>query len=237
MPQILGVRIDAVTQKAACERCQTWLTRCGDATRPHLVFTPNPEILVYAARQPEFKKVLAQADLTVPDGIGIVWLAKPRLPERVTGTDLMIELLNFIEQTGLTVGFVLNKLGLSNKEGLAKAVQQRWPKLKYQIIYPEEIFTPTSNLVLPELICVALGCPEQEQWCIQQSKGALAGARLFLTVGGGVDFLTGQLQRAPSFFRKLGLEWLWRLLMQPKRWRRILTAVIIFPWYVWTRAK
>ncbi|EKD42901.1 MAG: hypothetical protein ACD_72C00537G0001 [uncultured bacterium] len=236
MPKILGVQIDAVTPRAAYERCQSWLLESSTITGPKVVFTPNPEIITYATKHPEFKSVLAQADLAIPDGIGVVWLARPKLPERVTGTDLMIELLALAEKANLGVGFVLRQQGLSNKTQLAAALKLRWPNLKYQIIYHEETFALNESTQPLKLICVALGCPEQEQWCNAQRHGYLSSARVLLTVGGGVDFLTGQFLRAPSFFRKLGLEWLWRLFVQPQRWRRILTAIIIFPWYVWTKS-
>lgn len=229
MPTLLGVRIDHVTKKQALERCQQWLVDADVSAK--FVVTPNPEILVYAALHPDIRAILNQADLALADGSGVVWLAQPKLPERVTGTDVMYDLLGFIEQQQLTVGFVLRPDGLSTKEQLAVGLQKHWPALSCQIIYATEEFTSQT----PTLIFVALGCPAQEEWWASHKTKLPTVTRLVMTVGGGVDFITGQTKRAPSFFRTIGLEWLWRLAWQPRRWHRILTATIIFPWYVLTR--
>lgn len=240
MSTILGVRIDSVTKKEALERCQQWLLRADAGAK--FVATPNPEILVYATQHPNIRSILNQADLLLADGSGVVWLAKPKPPERVTGTDVMFDLLTFMEQHHLEVGFVLRLNGLSTKEQLAAALQCHWPALNYQIIYSNERFAsttlvsePTPNPTAPVSIFVALGCPAQEDWWAKNKLNLPTTTHLVMTVGGGVDFLTGQAKRAPSFFRTVGLEWLWRLVRQPRRWRRILTATIVFPWYVWTR--
>lgn len=238
MPSLLGVRVDAITNQEAIERCRAWLLANSAviaAELPKVVFTPNPEILVYAAKHQSFRTALNQSNLSIPDGTGLVWLARPKLPERVTGTDLMLNLLGIMEQADQLVGFVLRRDGLSTSKQLAQALHLRWPKLRHQIIYADEVFTVTPSARAPVLICVALGCPDQETWCLTQRNQSATTTRLLLTVGGGVDFLTGTARRAPGFFRKLGLEWLWRVALQPKRIRRILTATIVFPWYVLTK--
>lgn len=250
MSTILGVRIDNLTKKEALAHCQRWLigtdtaATATETTGAKFVVTPNPEILVYATHHPNIRAILNQADLVLADGSGVVWLAKPKLPERVTGTDIMFDLLSFAELQHIAVGFVLRPDGLSTKQQLADTLQHRWPALQYQIIFPTEQIVggtytsdpePKPGLDAPILVFVALGCPAQENWWVQHRTKLPLATRLVITVGGGVDFLTGQAKRAPSFFRKIGLEWLWRLALQPHRWRRILTATIVFPWYVFIR--
>jgi N-acetylglucosaminyldiphosphoundecaprenol N-acetyl-beta-D-mannosaminyltransferase len=232
MPEILGVRVDPVTMTVALQQCWDWLKLVN--TGPKVVFTPNPEILVYAEQHQDFKHILNQSDLAIADGAGLVRLSGGALPERVTGTDLMQAVLNELNQRPQPVGFILQPHGLTNRELLTATLQRRWPNLIAQIIYSDE--SVTSRTLNAAAVFVALGCPAQEHWCIAQ-RAQLPHTRLLMTVGGGVDFLTGQARRAPSFFRVVGLEWLWRVARQPSRWRRILTATIIFPWYVWTRSR
>lgn len=209
---MLGVEITASTQLQAEQLIQTWL---GERpAQPKVIFTPNPEIIVYAQAHPDYQALLNTGDLNLPDGTGVVWLSQRQLPERITGSDLLSCLLAQAKHRHLTVGAVLKPTGLSSASDL-----------------PDMMVTHDQFATVPDIVVVALGFPEQERW-VQQHLASLGGCRLVMTVGGGIDFLTGKQQRAPLLFRRLGLEWLWRWLHQPWRWRRIVTATIVFPYLV-----
>lgn len=212
---ILGVKISCLTPS----NVQQWLTNLATqppVNGPKVVFTPNPEIVVLAHRHPRFRSILNNADLLLPDGQGIVWASRGAIQQRITGVDTMFFLLDLAQKNKLSVGFILNPTGLTTTENLAQVMRQRYPKIT---LSPQ-----------PDILFVGLGAPQQENW-VQHNKANLTKTKLILTVGGGIDFLTGQQRRAPVFFQTIGVEWLWRLWHQPQRLKRIITATIIFPLY------
>lgn len=214
---ILGVKISCLTPASV----QQWLTSVvtqPSSTQPRLVFTPNPEILVLAQQQPSFRDILNSADLSLPDGQGIVWFSQHRIHRRITGVDTMFFLLDLAQRYHLSVGFVLNPHGLSKLEDITQLMQHYYPGV--------------AITTEPDILFVGLGAPQQEYWAYQH-QSSLNRTKLILTVGGGLDFLTGQQRRAPIFFQKMGVEWLWRLYHQPQRLRRIINATIVFPYYCW----
>ncbi len=214
-PKVLGVEINPTTLAEAAHTALQWL---GQSTlQPKLIFTPNPEMLVYGQRHPEFRTLLNQGDLNLPDGTGVVWFSHGRIPTRVTGTDLVQQLIS----TSASIGCVIDPNGLSSKAEIQRALPQA------EIITPQELFRTQ-----PQLILVALGNPKQEQWMLEHRQ--MAGCRVMMGVGSSLDHLTGKQRRAPLIFQHLRLEWLWRLCTQPRRFKRIVTAIIIFPYLVLT---
>lgn len=209
---LLGVAIDSITQTDTFNLISQWLQE--KPQQPKVVFTPNPEIIVYAQSRTDYLQLLNTADLNLPDGIGLVWFSQKHLPERITGTDILNKVIKESKQHHRTIGVVLRKTGLTQTQDL-----------------PDMMLTHDRFEQIPDVIIVALGFPEQEFW-VKDHLRELSGCRLIMTVGGGIDFVTGKQRRAPLLFRRLGLEWLWRLLRQPWRWRRIVTATIIFPYLV-----
>lgn len=216
-PRILGVELDAVTLAQALEVITAWLAEPQATAK--LVFTPNPEMLVYAHRRSDFRDLLNTADLNVPDGTGAVWFSRGKIPQRVAGTDIVQQLV----QTKQRIGCVINPTSLSSKV----QIQQLLPDA--EVITATETFSSQ-----PALILVALGSPEQEHWISRHRH--LAGSRVLMGVGASLDHLTGTQKRAPLLFQYLRLEWLWRLLHQPSRFKRILTATIIFPYLALTQS-
>lgn len=214
---MLGVELNPITTTAAIETIQHWLTDRTAATR--VVFTPNPEILVYAHQHPDFKAILNSADLNLPDGVGLHLLSGGGISQRVPGTDVVKQLV----QTTPQLGCVITTNGLSTRADVL------------QVLPNAEVITETGQFSQPHtLVLVGLGSPDQEDW-IQKHRTTLSGCRVLMAVGGSIDHLTGKQVRAPLLFRRLGLEWLWRLLCQPRRWRRILTATIVFPFLLLTQ--
>lgn len=209
---ILGVEIDPITHGVAEDRIKHWLAE--QPSQPKVLFTPNPEILTYAQSHPPYQAILNAGHLNVADGIGVVWLSNHGLPERITGADIVQTIIRTGRELQLSIGVVLKPTSLSGAKDL-----------------PGMITTYDRFQQVPAIILVTLGFPEQEQW-IHDHMAELAGCRLVAAVGGGIDFFTGKQQRAPLLFRRFGLEWLWRWLLQPQRWRRILTATVVFPYLV-----
>jgi N-acetylglucosaminyldiphosphoundecaprenol N-acetyl-beta-D-mannosaminyltransferase len=194
------------------------------------VVTLNPEMVVLACKQPDFKAIINSADVIIPDGSGIVWALKrqARLAsnssresrrgnkevKRLTGIDLMLELIKTGHKT-LLVGA---------KPGIAQAAAQKLGV--YGISEPD---VKEINKVKPDLLFVALGHGKQERW-ISKNLPKL-NVKLAMGIGGALDQIAKPWLRAPQFMRQVGLEWLWRLLMQPWRIKRQLT-LIEFAWKV-----
>lgn len=229
MPNILNVSVSGLTAQETINQCNQWLEEERGVCR--VIMTPNPEILVHAHRDTQFRAVLQEADLLIPDGIGLQLAVRfesgEKIPERVTGVDLMVHLLAIAKEKGMTVGFIIRRGGLSTVGDIERAMRKRYPTIDFIVRYPDE---GVDDLV-PHLLFVGLGFPYQEQWC-HEYRAQFSRTKLILTVGGGIDYLTNKQQRAPSVLRSLGVEWLWRLWKQPWRLKRIVTATIIFPWFV-----
>ncbi|MCW1888473.1 MAG: WecB/TagA/CpsF family glycosyltransferase [Candidatus Moranbacteria bacterium] len=181
------------------------------------IATVNPEFLLEATGNSAFQRSLLGADIRTVDGVGIriiAWLFGTNL-SRVTGADLLLELLRFAESQDIPLTIYNQQRSLSAEDDIRDALGRLYPKLK--ICYNKEL--PEYSLV----IC-SYGAPEQELFLdILSAHGIKMG------VGGALDYLTGRKKRAPRVFRLFGLEWLWRLILQPRRIKRIFRAVIVFP--------
>lgn len=191
------------------------------------VVTANPEFVMKTREDAEFKAIVQAADFVVPDGIGIIkashWINDP-LKERIPGYELMLDLLAHANEQGLSCYFLGAKEEVNEKA--VKEVEKRYPNLKvagryhgYFDIDDRSIFENVRK-TNPDLIFVALGMPRQEKWIAHYMKEFDKG--LFMGVGGSFDTLTGTVKRAPEAWIKLNLEWLYRFIKQPIRFKRIL---------------
>jgi len=196
----------------------------------HIVVTPNPEICLAAQGDAAFLEILNRADLAVPDGFGLLLVARilgAPLRERVTGVDLM----NRIAEAAATRNWRIYLLGGEPgvAERAAQMLQNRFPAL---IIAGADAgeggVVERIRQAAPEILFVAFGAVKQEKW-IAAHIAELPSVKVAMGVGGAFDFLAGKARRAPSFLRVLGLEWLWRLIIEPRRARRIWNAVVRFP--------
>lgn len=191
------------------------------------VITANPEIVMRANEEPKLKNYINEATYICADGIGVVKAAKilgEDLPGRVTGYDTMIGLLNI----GQEKRFKVYLLG-AQKETLEKTVaniEAQYPNVEI-VGHHDGFFDWNNNTIAeeaaalqPDLIFVALGVPRQEQW-ISENIGKFSHG-VFMGIGGSFDVIAGTVKRAPVFWQKLNLEWLYRLLKQPSRWKRML---------------
>lgn len=231
---LLGVPLDPVTQQEACQQIQASLEKNAFA---HVV-TPNSEMLVAAYKNQSFRDLLNRTDLNLPDSAGLLKAArwtKQRLPERVTGIDTVTHLCSQLSNEH-PVFFLGAGEGIA--EHAAAALKEQNPALQIAGCYAGSPDPSEANAIIEKinasgahLLLVAYGSPQQDVW-IDQYRDQLTTVRVAMGIGGTFDFLAGAIARAPVWMQKAGLEWLWRLMKQPSRWKRIWTAVVVFPWLV-----
>lgn len=191
------------------------------------VVTANPEIVMKANEDEALMSYIQQATFVTADGIGVVKASRKLgtpLPERVTGFDTMVELLKI----GNEKGYKIYLLG-AQEETINKAVKkisQDYPNVKV-VGYHHGYFDWEHNTIAdeaaslkPDIIFVALGAPRQEKWIAENMDKFSHG--VFIGVGGSFDVIAGTVKRAPKAWQKLNLEWLYRLIQQPSRWKRLL---------------
>lgn len=216
---ILGVQIDKITAADALKKAEELVRTPGVSA----IYTPNPEIVMAGYEDPEFCKILNEADLCTPDGIGVVYasrMLKDPVPERVAGFDLTCGLLNSIAKTGESVFLFGAKPGVAEK---AKAnLEKTYPGLKvagcrdgYFKAEDEPEIVEQINSSGASLLLVCLGAPKQEKW-IHAHRDTLK-VNLCMGVGGALDVFAGEVKRAPDIFIKLNLEWFYRFCKQPSR--------------------
>lgn len=213
--ELLGVPISQATRQVILARVTSFLFE----PTFHRIATVNPEFLVLATEDASFKASLQQADLCVADGFGIVfagWFRGEKVT-RLPGADLVEEILVLAERGNYGVALVVKKDGLSSFEEIREALLKGYPNLRI-------VTEPTQA----EIVFCNFGAPEQETY-LETLRSNPGNLRLAIGVGGSFDYLTGKLKRAPKIMRLFGLEWLWRLILQPKRWHRIWNAVVVFP--------
>ncbi len=219
---ILGVRIDKITAEYALKKAERFVRAEGVS----VIYTPNPEIVMAAYADPSFCKILNDADLCTPDGIGVVYASRMLhnpVPERVPGFDLTCGLLKSIAKTGEGVFLFGAKPGVA--ETAKKNLEQKYPGLNvcgthdgYFKTEDEDGIIDAINQSGAKLLLVCLGAPKQEKW-IAAHKDALR-VNLCMGVGGALDVFAGTVKRAPEFFIKCNLEWLYRFIKQPSRLNR-----------------
>lgn len=223
--RILGIRIDKLTNQGAYNKFLTFFDGKGTKT----IFTPNTEIVMKAQEDEELKEVLENGDMIIPDGIGLIYASKIYglgLSERVTGVDMMEKMLDYSNKTGKSI-FILG-----GKPGVAETAMMNIQS-KYSNILSagtmDGFFSEEEELKVVDkineskcdILFVALGAPKQEKWISKYQK--VLTASVAIGVGGCVDVWAGNAKRAPKIFIKFGLEWFYRLLMDPRRIFRMMS--------------
>ncbi|MBW6440838.1 WecB/TagA/CpsF family glycosyltransferase [Patescibacteria group bacterium] len=276
--EILGIKINRMTTKEVLEKIKGFLL----SNNQHYIVTLNPEMVVETQKHFLFKEIINDADLVIPDGIGILWamefIKKRQLFSIKKNKKLLTNFLRILLQSILAFIYSLVKLLFNSKHrinilqyrttgidliyricesenikdkriyllGAEGEVANRAAnnlKRKYSnidIVGAEEGIRKSQdsnteneeliqriNRVTPNIIFVAFGVPKQEIW-ISDNLKKMPSVKIAIGVGGSFDFIAGKIKRAPLFFQRLGLEWLYRLIKEPKRIKRIYNATVKF---------
>ncbi len=195
--------------------------RLLEEDRFHYVVTPNPEFLLAAEKDPDFRRVLNSADLALPDGIGVVYSAKIMgrpLKARVPGIEFAEDMLACLDERGGRLFLLGARPGVAEKAG--ENILARYPNITLcgtqdGYFRDEETVLLKVAAARPDLLFVCLGAPKQEKWMARW--GRHTGARLAIGLGGVLDVFAGNVERAPESWQKLGLEWAYRLKKEPQR--------------------
>lgn len=235
---ILGVHVNRVNLKEALKTAEGYLQ--GDSCK--MIVTPNSEIVMNAVNNNAFLKLINSSDMVIPDGIGLVYASKiigKPLSERVTGIDFLESMLCLLNDKGQSIFLLGSKPGIADKA--AERMKKKYPNLIIAGTYhgyfnniEEKQIIEKINTVSPDVLCVALGSPKQEKF-IHKYKESL-NTKIAVGVGGSLDVWAGELKRAPDFFKNNGLEWLYRFIQQPSRYKRMM-AIPKFILYVSLKGK
>lgn len=230
MREIFGIPIEGWKLQQAIEQIE-------QAKKPVWIVTANPEILLAAHRDGAYADILRKADVRLVDGFGL-WLATFCQTERVTGVELAERLLQLAHDKGWRLGLFGGELG--EAEASLPDIKRAYPDLSViaeqggRVSGSGEEDEKTEHArgrvmeFSPEVLLVAMGHPRQEAW-ISQHIGDFPELKVVVGVGGTFMFWSGKSMRAPQAMRSFGLEWFWRLLVEPYRWKRIFQAVFVFP--------
>lgn len=210
---------------ATNEEFQQTLINLIDQKKNTFIVTANPEIVMYARSHPNFASLIKKANYITPDGIGIIYAGKQLkapLNERITGYDTFLYLLKKANEKGLKILFYGAKPEVIAL--LKEKVEKEYPKI--QIVgafdgYMKETTTVVEQIKKsqPDLVFVALGAPKQEEFIVENLNLTNA---IWMGIGGSFDAFTGKVKRAPKVIQKLNLEWFYRLVTNPKRFKRYL---------------
>jgi N-acetylglucosaminyldiphosphoundecaprenol N-acetyl-beta-D-mannosaminyltransferase len=222
--KVLGIPIPKLTLQQAVDLLAEQIGQASD--KVYHVITVNPEIVMACREDQGLRQIVDDAGLLTADGIGIViasgWNGD-RLPERVTGFDMMMTLLERGDRQGWS--FYLLGADPETNEKAAENIAARYPGVRvagrqHGFFKPEEEPAILEDIAAanPDVLLVALGVPKAERW-IHRYKDRLK-TRVAMGVGGSLDVVAGKVKRAPVFWQKIHLEWLYRLMRQPSRWRR-----------------
>lgn len=226
--ELLELPFDVETMQGAVDRCIAW---CAAPRAPHTVITANSGILCMMRSDEELRRACLAGDLIVADGMSVVWTSRLTgvpFPERVTGVDMMARLLEAGSARGLSAYFLGAKQEVVSK--LVDVCRERYPGLRIAG-YRDGYFKPADHAAIvedireraPHLLFVGMPTPFKEVWCERHRERL--GVPVIMGVGGSFDVIAGYLPRAPLWMQKAGMEWSWRLLMEPRKmWKRYLTT-------------
>ncbi len=235
---ILGTRIDTVTHNQVLESIERYI----QSGTPHHVVTGNTLMLLEAEKDPTLRQILESAAIVVPESSGILWACRTMgvpLEDFLPGIDLMLSICRVAQQRGYPAFLVGSAPGVA--ERAKSELLQRYPGIRIVGThhgYFKENDLPhllsKIKLAKPSLLFVGLGMPAQEKWIARFLQTLQV--PVVMGVGGSLDVISGKLSRAPSLLRKAGMEWLYRLVQEPWRWRRI-SQLPVFAWKVLNEPK
>lgn len=230
---VMGIQFDNVTMGEAIAKADVLLKE----DRCHYCITPNAEIAYDAMHNPELLDIINHADLVLPDGAGVVLSAKilkTPLKGKVAGVDFADQLLHLLANEGKSVYLLGSKPGiaeLARDKMLEKHPGLTVAGLADGYFQDEQEVINRINLCHPDVLFVCLGAPKQEQFMARHQKELQV--RLMIGLGGTLDSFAGTVKRAPKWMIKLQMEWLYRLIKEPRRFKRMLRL----PKFVWATVK
>jgi N-acetylglucosaminyldiphosphoundecaprenol N-acetyl-beta-D-mannosaminyltransferase len=253
---IAGVLVDDVTNQEALNKIKEFVI----SGTSHYIVTPYSEFIVTASNNSQFKEAVNKADLSLPDGVGILWAGKflsmPKknpvvtflnwfgslasivlspnsvrtvFKEQVSGSRIIWDIAKLAEDNKFSLSLVGGFNGVAEKT--AQALKNRYPNLTINLAYSpagdfdEEVIRKINDSN-SDILLIAYQPPKQEIW-MAENKDRL-NVKVVMGLGGTFDYISGLYQQAPDFMYNLGLEWLWRMITQPKRIKRIWNATVIF---------
>jgi N-acetylglucosaminyldiphosphoundecaprenol N-acetyl-beta-D-mannosaminyltransferase len=234
--RLLDCGIDPMSQQEVLHWC---LATARSSPRARILLTANASHLVALQDDPALRQAAEAADLVTPDGMSLVWAARllgARMPERVTGIDLLEALLERAPEQGLRVFLLGAKPAVI--EAFVAQCRQRYPGLAIAgwrdgYFGPEQHEEMARQIAAAraDMLFVAMPSPFKDVWC-ERYRDAF-GVKLIMGVGGAFDVLAGMVPRAPRWMQAAGLEWAWRLWLEPRRlWKRYLVGNSRFLWLV-----
>lgn len=232
--EVLGCPFDPVTLPMAVRRCLEW---CQGPRAPHTLVTINASLICMMRRDKALREACLSGDLIVADGVPVVWtsrLAGVHLPERVAGVDLMAALLEMASKHGLRVYFLGARPDVVME--LEQRISRSYPGLEVSGARDGYFGQEDHGAIVgeiarsaPHMLFVGMPSPFKETWCAGNREAL--GVPLIMGVGGSFDVLAGRVRRAPRAMQMVGLEWGWRLAMEPRKmWKRYLFTNSEFIW-------
>lgn len=219
---LLGVKITTSSGEKILEYINFELVKPRSKSNKIIIFTPNPEQIAAAAIDSELKSLLNKATIALPDGVGVLLasrLLEKGIKARITGVDFMKLLVKGVASASrgnsnqpVIAGFLGGQSGVA--EQAADCLQKMFQNLA--IGYASDLFDKDKMIRSDiDILFVGLGFPKQERWIVDHMNEIPA--RVIMAVGGAFDFYSGRIPRAPKFVRSIGMEWLFRLMLQPQR--------------------
>ena len=217
--ELLGVPIDRVSISETLDRIEAFI----ESGRPHLVVTADATAVVIAQSNHDFLKLVKNADLVTPDGNGILWAGKHlghQFPERVSGVDIMDHVCQLSAQKSYRLFLLGAEPGIAKQAG--EQLTKKYPGCNVVgshdgYFSKDRDFDVAKEIAetKPDVLFVAMGMPRQEQFI--RATQHIIQAKVSMGVGGSLDVFSGKTKRAPDLFQRLKLEWLWRLILNPRK--------------------
>jgi len=232
--KLLGVRIDNLSRA----EINDWIKDTLDnPPRQKFVATLNPEIALKAHYDKGYREILNGSSLNICDGFGIKlvsFLKGKKIKARYTGAELVEYLFGKCKEEKLKALAIVAQNSLSSPKEIKDGVKKKFDINISAKFFINQKFFEDKNVQDSEVAFINFGAPEQEKFIFENRK-KLPKAKILVGVGGAFDFLTGKMKRAPKIFQKTGMEWLWRLFLEPKRIKRIWNAIFVFPYLAITK--
>ncbi len=227
---ILGVPIDRVTRNDAGKITEDLIQVSNKSCK--MIFAPNVEFIMMAQKDEEFFNILKESSLSTPDSIGVIIGAKLQgkfFPERIPGQSYFRKIIELSNEKGYSIYLLGGKPGIPEK--VRQNLKKEFPNVNIVGVHhgyfgenEEKAVIQEINSLKPNVLFVALGAPKQEKWIKQHQKELQVDVAT--GQGGTYDYEAGRIKRAPEWIQKIGMEWFWRLLREPKRIKRQLVLPV-----------